>query len=196
MKVGILDYGAGNTRSVINALKRLGVETLLSNNTETLNTCDRIIFPGVGHAESAMQKIRELSLDSYIQNYSLPVLGICLGMQLMCCSSEEGNVEGLNIFPIMVKKFEAASAHDKIPHTGWSSVNHNSEKLFSVISPNEYFYFVHSYYVPNCEFTIGQTNHITAFSAALHRANFYGVQFHPEKSGKAGEQLLKNFLVL
>jgi glutamine amidotransferase len=181
VKLIIINYGAGNTQSVKYAFQRLGVNPVLSDDKEEILSADKIIFPGVGHAKAAMDVLKEKNLHTLIPTLKQPVLGICLGMQLMCKFSEEGNTECLGIIDETVKLFEPKL---KVPHVGW---NNTMEK-------EKWYYFVHSYYVPKNEFTTLSCNYITKFSAAVQKENFYGVQFHPEKSGKAGEELLKKFI--
>ena len=181
MKLVIINYGAGNTQSVKYAFQRLGVNPVLSDDKEEIRSADKIIFPGVGHAKAAMDVLKEKNLHTLIPDLKQPVLGICLGMQLMCKFSEEGNTECLGIMDEKVKLFEPKL---KVPHVGW---NNTDEK-------DEWYYFVHSYYVPKNEFTTLTCNYITEFSAAVRKNNFYATQFHPEKSGKTGEALLKNFI--
>lgn len=192
MKVVIIDYGAGNIRSVIFALKRLGVEPILSSSINEIQAADKIIFPGVGEASSAMIQLKEKNLQQVIPQLKQPVLGICLGMQLMCSYSEEGNTQGLGIFPVKVKKF--TSTELKVPQIGWNTLNAKEHALFTGLDKNEYVYFVHSYYAELSDFTIGISRYGENFSSALANDNFYAVQFHPEKSAKAGEQILSNFL--
>ena len=187
----ILNYGAGNIQSIQFALNRLGVEGILSNNYEEILSADKVIFPGVGEASSAMKKLKESGLDKLIPQLKQPVLGICLGMQLMCNFSEEGNTEGLGIFDVNVVKF---SPKVKVPQIGWNTIYNLKSDLFNGISENEFIYLVHSYYVPNSENSIATTNYEVEYCSALQKNNFYGVQFHPEKSGKFGEQILNNFL--
>ena len=187
----ILNYGAGNIQSIQFALNRLGVEGILSNNYEEILSADKVIFPGVGEASSAMKKLKESGLDKLIPQLKQPVLGICLGMQLMCNFSEEGNTEGLGIFDVNVVKF---SPKVKVPQMGWNTIYNLKSDLFNGISENEFIYLVHSYYVPNSENSIATTNYEVEYCSALQKNNFYGVQFHPEKSGKFGEQILNNFL--
>jgi glutamine amidotransferase len=187
----ILNYGAGNIQSIQFALNRLGVEGILSNNYEEILSADKVIFPGVGEASSAMKKLKESGLDKLIPQLKQPVLGICLGMQLMCNFSEEGNTEGLGIFDVNVVKF---SPKVKVPQMGWNTIYNLKSDLFNGISENEFMYLVHSYYVPNSENSIATTNYEVEYCSALQKNNFYGVQFHPEKSGKFGEQILNNFL--
>ncbi|CAN1492972.1 HisH Glutamine amidotransferase [Flavobacteriaceae bacterium] len=191
MKIVILNYGAGNIQSIQFALNRLGVEGILSNNYEEILSADKVIFPGVGEASSAMKKLKESGLDKLIPQLKQPVLGICLGMQLMCAYSEEGNTEGLGIFDVNVVKF---SPKVKVPQMGWNTIYNLKSDLFNGISENEFMYLVHSYYVPNSENSIATTNYEVEYCSALQKNNFYGVQFHPEKSGKFGERILNNFL--
>jgi glutamine amidotransferase len=191
MKIVILNYGSGNIQSIRFALQRLGFEGILSNNSDEILSADKVIFPGVGEASSAMKKLKESGLDKLIPQLKQPVLGICLGMQLMCNFSEEGNTQGLGIFDVNVIKF---SSKVKVPQMGWNAIYNLKSELFKGISENEFMYMVHSFYVPNSENSIATTNYEVSFSSALHKNNFYGVQFHPEKSGKFGEQILSNFL--
>lgn len=181
MKLVIINYGAGNTQSVKFAFQRLGITPVLSDNKEEILSADKIIFPGVGHAKAAMDVLKQKGLDVIIPQLKQPVLGICLGMQLMCRFSEEGNTDCLGIFNQNVKLFEPKL---KVPHIGWNKTEGN----------DDWYYFVHSYYVPKNEFTTLSCNYITEFSTVIQKDNFYAVQFHPEKSGKAGEQFLKNFI--
>lgn len=191
MKIAIIDYGAGNVQSVQFALNRLGFEGILSANPEFILSADKVIFPGVGAANSAMKKLRESGLDQIIPSLKQPVLGICLGMQLLCNSSEEGNTEGLGIFDVAVKKF---SADQKIPQMGWNTIYNLQSSLFEGISEKDYVYLVHSFYAEKIENTIATTNYGLEYASALQKDNFFGVQFHPEKSGKTGEKILGNFL--
>lgn len=193
MKIVIINYGAGNIQSIQFSLQRLGYEGILSNNIDEIQSADKVIFPGVGEASSAMKKLRESGLDKIIPNLKQPILGICLGMQLMCNSSEEGNTKGLGIFDIDIIKF---SNKVKVPQMGWNNIYNLKSSLFEGISENEYMYLVHSFYAPKCAEAIAFTNYETEYSSALQKDNFYGVQFHPEKSGKIGEQILSNFLQL
>ncbi len=187
----IIDYGAGNIQSVKFALKRLGYDAVLSHDVKEILAADKIIFPGVGEASSAMEKLKATGLDTVIPKLKQPVLGICLGMQLMCNSSEERHTEGLGIFNVDVVKF---SKLVKVPQIGWNQLTELKSDLFKNIREKEYMYLVHSYYAPLCKETIAVTHYEFDYSSALRRDNFYGVQFHPEKSSKAGEQLLLNFL--
>ena len=192
MKVVIIKYNAGNIRSVLFALERIGVTAIVTDDHEEIRSADRVIFPGVGEASSAMKYLAERGLDKLICSLTQPVLGICLGMQLMCSSSEEGDAECLNIFPNKVIKLRGKGI--KIPHMGWNSVANTRSPLFTGIEERAYFYFVHSF-APVCnEFTAATTEYGDIFSSALSKNNFYGTQFHPEKSGETGEILLRNFM--
>ncbi|MDA8918061.1 imidazole glycerol phosphate synthase subunit HisH [Flavobacteriaceae bacterium] len=191
MKVAIIDYGAGNIQSLQFALNRLGVQGVLTADVDQLQTADKVIFPGVGEASSAMQKLNVSGLQHLLPTLTQPVLGICLGMQLMCNSTEEGMTQGLGIFNVDVKRF---SAKVKVPQMGWNTISNAKGPLFDAIDDKEYMYLVHSYFAPSCSNTIAETNYDGAYSTALQKDNFYGVQFHPEKSSKAGSQLLQNFL--
>ncbi|MCL4167327.1 UNVERIFIED_CONTAM: hypothetical protein GTU68_041678 [Idotea baltica] len=189
----IIDYGAGNIKSIQFAFKRLGIDAILSNNIEEIQNADKVIFPGVGEASSAMQKLQESGLDKIIPTLTQPVLGICLGMQLMCNSSEEGNTKGLGIFNVDVKRF---SNEVKVPQMGWNVITNLKSGLFKNIKEKEYMYLVHSFYAEKCEETIAETDYEIAYSSALQKDNFYGTQFHPEKSGIIGSKILENFLNL
>jgi len=191
MKVAIIDYGAGNTQSVKYALKRLGCEGVLTSDKEVISKSDRVIFPGVGQASSAMSKLNSKGLDVLIPNLKQPVLGICLGMQLMCNFSEEGNTECLKIFNSKVKKFDNSL---KVPQIGWNTIFDLKTSLFNSINEKEYMYLVHSYYVPVLTNTVATSNYGIDYSTAIRKNNFTGVQFHPEKSGSKGEIVLKNFI--
>lgn len=194
MNVAIIKYNAGNIYSVVNALRRLGVEPELTDSPERLLAADHILFPGQGEAGTTMNYLREHKLDRLIADLRQPVLGICIGQQLLCRHSEEGDTDCIGIFPVDVKRFKPQRHEDKVPAMGWNNVGGLKSPLFKDIRPDEYMYFVHSYYVPVCEQTIATADYITPYSAALNKDNFYSTQFHPEKSGKAGEKLLKNFL--
>ncbi len=191
MKIVIINYGAGNIQSILFAIERLGYSAVLTNNPDEIQQADKVIFPGVGEASYAMQKLKESGLDSLIPTLKQPVLGICLGMQLMCHHSEEGNTEGLGIFDANVIRF---SNKVKVPQMGWNQIYNLKSPLFEGIKNNEYMYLVHSYYVPNCSEAIANTNYDVEYASALQKNNFYGTQFHPEKSGDVGEQILGNFL--
>ncbi len=193
MKIAIIDYGAGNVQSVLFALERLVFEGVVTNNWNTIKSADKVIFPGVGEASSAKKMLQASGLDVLIPTLKQPVLGICLGMQLMCKYSEEGNTNGLGIFDVNVVKF---SNEVKVPQMGWNTIYNLKTILFEGIKENEFMYLVHSFYAPLSENTIATTNYELEYSTALQRDNFYGVQFHPEKSGIFGEQILKNFLNL
>lgn len=193
MKIAIIDYGAGNVQSVLFALERLGFEGIVTNDWNTIKSADKVIFPGVGEASSAMKMLQESGLDVLIPTLKQPVLGICLGMQLMCKYSEEGSTNGLGIFDVNVVKF---SQELKVPQMGWNTIYNLKTPLFERIKENEFMYLVHSYYASLSENTIATTNYELEYSTALQRDNFFGVQFHTEKSGIFGEQILKNFLNL
>jgi len=196
MNVAIIKYNAGNIFSVDYALKRIGITPVITSDKETLLKADKVIFPGVGEAETTMRYLKEQNLDTLIKNLKQPVLGICLGMQLMCKYSEEGNTDCLGIFDTDVKRFVPECHEDKVPHMGWNTIENTVSPLFKGFKKEEYVYFVHSYYVPLNEFTAARTNYILPYSSALHKDNFYATQFHPEKSGKTGEKILRNFLEL
>jgi imidazole glycerol-phosphate synthase subunit HisH len=193
MKIIIINYGAGNIQSIMFAIERLGFTAVLSNNPDEIKLADKVIFPGVGEASYAMRRLRESGLDALIPTLKQPVLGICLGMQLMCNQSEEGNTQGLGIFEVDVVKF---SPKVKVPQMGWNTIYNLKSELFVGIAENEYMYLVHSFYAPICTETIATTNYELQYASALQKNNFYGTQFHPEKSGDVGEKILKNFLTL
>lgn len=196
MSVVIIKYNAGNIFSVDSALKRLGVDAIVSDDKNLIAQADKVIFPGVGEASTTMRYLREKGLDTVIKQLTQPVLGICLGMQLMCTHSEEGDTDCLGIFDTNVKRFVAQRHEDKIPHMGWNTITDLNSNLFEPSLENEYVYFVHSFYVPVNDFSSAITDYVQPFSAALHKDNFYATQFHPEKSGSVGEQILTNFLKL
>lgn len=197
MQTAIVKYNAGNIRSVLYALERIGVQALVTDEPDALRSAGHVIFPGVGEASSAMRYLRERKLDTVIRDLEQPVLGICLGMQLLCDFSEENHTECLGIFGgARVTRFSPPGPEVKVPQVGWNTINNLQGSLFRDIPENSYCYYVHSYYVPLCTETIATTRYGGAYSAALSRNNFYGVQFHPEKSGTAGSTLLKNFLSL
>ena len=191
MSIVIIDYGAGNTQSVKYALKRLGCNSILTSDKEVISSSDKVIFPGVGQASSAMKKLKSKGLDLVIPELKQPVLGICLGMHLMCNFSEEGNADCLKIFDSNVKKFNNSL---KVPQIGWNTIFNLKTSLFDSINENEYMYLVHSYYVPIITDTVATTNYGINYSTAIKKNNFTGVQFHPEKSGSMGGVLLKNFI--
>lgn len=196
MKVAVVKYNAGNIYSVIHALQRLGVTPILTDNPEELQKADKVLFPGQGEASNAMRYLKEHNLDKVIRDLKNPILGICIGQQLMCCHSEEGNTDCLGIFDVDVLKFQPKKHEDKVPHMGWNQLENPTSELFKGFTEGEFVYFVHSFYVPVCENTIATTNYILPYSAALHKDNFYATQFHPEKSGSVGERIIKNFLEL
>ena len=193
MKIVIINYGAGNIQSIKFAIERLGFEAVLSNDWTEIKAADRVIFPGVGEASFAMKMLIDSGLDVLIPTLKQPVLGICLGMQLMCNKSEEGNTIGLGIFDVDVIKF---TPKVKVPQMGWNQIYNLKSDLFNGISENEYMYLVHSFYAPNCPEAIATTDYEVEYASALQKDNFYGTQFHPEKSGDVGEQILNNFLKL
>lgn len=191
MKIVIIDYGAGNIQSIKFAIKRLGYEAVLTDNVQEIQNADKVIFPGVGEASSAMSKLRASGLDKLVPQLKQPVLGICLGMQLMCNSSEEGNTEGMGIFDLDVVRFQNTV---KVPQIGWNQIEGLKSELFNGIPEKTHIYLVHSYYAPKGENTIATSDYALPYSAALQKDNFYGTQFHPEKSGVVGEKILQNFL--
>lgn len=194
MNVAIVDYNAGNIYSVIHALERLGVSPLLTDNPEQIAKADKVLFPGQGEAGNAMRYLKQHGLDRVIRELRQPLLGICIGQQLLCSHSEEGNVDCLGIFDVPVLRFRPQRHEDKVPHMGWNTIGQTRSPLFRGFEGNEFVYFVHSFYVPECEWTVATTDYIQPFSAALRRDNFYATQFHPEKSGDTGERILQNFL--
>ncbi|MGL6269438.1 MAG: imidazole glycerol phosphate synthase subunit HisH [Chitinophagaceae bacterium] len=196
MELRIIKYNAGNIQSVLYALERIGISAEVTDDAEALKKADKIIFPGVGEASTAMRYLQERKLDKLICSLSQPVLGICLGMQLMCRYSAENDTECLGIFDEEVNLFKATDAGIKIPQIGWNNIYNLSTPLFRDIPEQSYCYFVHSYYASHGEHTIGSTDYIMPYSSALQKNNFYGVQFHPEKSADVGEQILRNFLDL
>ena len=203
MKVSIVKYNAGNIFSVINAVKRLGIEPLLTDDREELMSSDKVIFPGQGEASNAMAYLKERNLDKVIRDLRQPVLGICIGQQLLCSHSEEGDTECIGVFPMEVKRFVPVNHEDKIPQMGWNQLLHLSKEgrpvspLLQGLNEGDFVYFVHSYYVPlHEEYTIATTNFTLDYSAAIQKDNFFATQFHPEKSGRVGERILKNFIEL
>lgn len=195
--IAIIDYDTGNLRSVCNALERIGAEYCLTDDHEVILQADRVLLPGVGEASSAMAKLQERGLCELIRSLKVPVLGICIGMQLMCRHSEEGDVECLGIFDSSVRRFEACPQKGvKVPHMGWNGIRSLRTPLFDGLSDGEFVYFVHSFAADVCQDSMAVSENGREFSAALHKGNFYGVQFHPEKSGEVGEKILRNFMKL
>ena len=193
MNVAIVKYNAGNVYSVVNALRRLGIEPLLTDDAEQLQRADRVLFPGQGHAGEAMEYLKARRLDEVIRDLKQPVFGICVGQQLLCKHSEEGDVDCIGVFDADVKRFQPQRHEEKVPCMGWNSLHDVKGPLFE---ENTYVYFVHSYYVPLCEHTTAMADYILPYSAAMQKDNFYACQFHPEKSGAVGEQIIKQFLEL
>ena len=201
MNVAIVKYNAGNIYSVVNALRRMGIEPLLTDDAEQLQKADRVLFPGQGHAAEAMEYLKARRLDEVIRDLKQPVFGICVGQQLLCKHSEEGDVDCIGVFDAEVKRFQPEKHEDKVPCMGWNAIYDLKSPLykgFDELSPavSPYVYFVHSYYVPVCEDTIATADYVLPYSASMHKNNFYTCQFHPEKSGKVGECIIKNFLDL
>lgn len=201
MNVAIVKYNAGNIYSVVNALRRMGIEPALTDDAELLTKADKVLFPGQGHAREAMEYLRARRLDEVIRSLKQPVFGICVGQQLLCKHSEEGDVDCIGIFDAEVKRFQPERHEDKVPCMGWNRIEVRSGKcgvspLMEGLGENPYVYFVHSYYVPVCAETIAVADYILPYSASMHKDNFYACQFHPEKSGAVGERILKNFLEL
>jgi imidazole glycerol-phosphate synthase subunit HisH len=196
MNIVIIQYNAGNIQSVLYALERLGVHATVTDNVEAIQAADKVIFPGVGEASTAMAYLKARGLDAVIKSLKQPVFGICLGMQLMCAYSEENDTNCLGIFEEKVKLFKPNDATIKVPQIGWNNISALKTNLFKDVPENSYAYFVHGYYASLGAHTIATTNYIQPYSSALHKANFYGVQFHPEKSAKVGEQIIQNFLNL
>ena len=194
MKVCIIRYNAGNTESVKNALIRIGADPLVSNDPETIRTADKVIFPGVGEASTAMSHLRDRKLDDLIRDLEQPVLGICLGMQLLCTSSEENEATLLGLIDTPVVRFN--DREQRVPHVGWNRLQNLRTPLFQGVDDEEYVYFVHSFYVPLVDETTATSNYGESFSAAIAHKNYYGVQFHTEKSGTVGEKILENFLAI
>ena len=199
MNVAIVKYNAGNIYSVVNALKRLGIEPTLTDDAELLKKADKVLFPGQGHAGEAMDYLRARKLDLLIRDLKQPVFGICVGQQLLCKHSEEGDTECIGIFDAEVKRFQPHRHEEKVPCMGWNRLEVKDPQVNPILKDlgeNPYVYFVHSYYVPVCAETIATADYILPYSASMHKDNFYTCQFHPEKSGKVGERILKNFLDL
>ena len=200
MNIAIVKYNAGNIYSVVNALKRLGIDPLLTDNPEELRRADKVLFPGQGEARGAMDYLRQRGLDQVIRQLTQPVLGICIGQQLLCRHSEEGDTDCIGVFDSPVLRFRPHSHADKVPAMGWNRIGQLKSKLMEGLTAADgtdpYVYFVHSYYVPPCEHTIATADYILPYSAALNKDNFYATQFHPEKSGDTGERILENFIKL
>jgi glutamine amidotransferase len=196
MEIVIIQYNAGNIQSVLYALERIGTTAVVTDNVELIKSADKVIFPGVGEASTAMAYLKERNLDAVIKNLQQPVLGICLGMQLMCAYSEENNTTCLGVFEENVCQFKTADPVIKVPQIGWNTIINLKTDLFNQVPENSYAYFVHGYYAALGAHTIATSNYIQPYSSALNKDNFYGVQFHPEKSAKVGEQIIKNFLEL
>ena len=196
MQVAIVKYNAGNIYSVVNALKRLGIEPTLTDDAELLMKADKVLFPGQGHAGEAMDYLRARKLDLLIRDLKQPVFGICVGQQLLCRHSEEGDTECIGIFDAEVKRFQPQRHEDKVPCMGWNELQVTDNPILKNLGDHPYVYFVHSYYVPVCNETIATADYILPYSASMHKDNFYTCQFHPEKSGKVGEQIIKNFIDL
>ena len=195
MNVAIVKYNAGNIYSVVNALRRMGIEPVLTDDAEQLMKADRVLFPGQGHAGEAMAYLKARRLDEVIRSLRQPVFGICVGQQLLCRHSEEGDTDCIGIFDTEVKRFQPQRHEDKVPCMGWNKIYDTRSPLMTGIE-GRFVYFVHSYYVPLCSETIATADYILPYSASMHKDNFYTCQFHPEKSGKVGEQILRNFLAL
>ncbi len=196
MNVAIVKYNAGNIGSVENAVRRTGIEPIVTDNVEKIQSADRVIFPGQGEAHSTMEYLKAHRLDEVIVGLKQPVLGICIGMQLLCRHSEEQDTDCLGVFDVDVKRFIPLQHEDKVPQMGWNTIEDTKTALFEGFDKPEFVYFIHSFYVPTCDWTIATTNYIQPYSSALHKDNFYATQFHPEKSGQVGEQILKNFIEL
>ena len=196
MEVAIVKYNAGNIYSVVNALKRMGIEPLLTDDPELLKKADRVLFPGQGEAKGAMEYLKARGLDAVIRDLKQPVFGICVGQQLLCKHSEEGDVDCIGIFDAPVVRFRPERHEDKVPCMGWNKLYNTKSPLMEGLGDDPYVYFVHSYYVPVCEETIATADYILPYSASMNKDNFYTCQFHPEKSGPVGERILRNFLDL
>ena len=195
MEVAIVKYNAGNIYSVVNALRRMGIEPMLTDDPELLRKADRVLFPGQGEARGAMEYLKARRLDEVVRDLKQPVFGICVGQQLLCSHSEEGDVDCIGIFDAEVKRFQPERHEDKVPCMGWNKLYDTRSPLMDGIEGG-YVYFVHSYYVPVCADTIATADYILPYSASMHKNNFYACQFHPEKSGRVGEHIIRNFLEL
>lgn len=199
MNVAIVKYNAGNIYSVVNALRRLGIEPMLTDDAELLKKADKVLFPGQGHAGEAMDYLKARKLDLLIRDLKQPVFGICVGQQLLCKHSEEGDTDCIGIFDAEVKRFQPQRHEDKVPCMGWNKLQFQAEQtnpILKDLGEDPYVYFVHSFYVPLCAETIATADYILPYSASMHKDNFYTCQFHPEKSGKVGERIIKNFIDL
>ena len=194
MKVAIIKYNAGNIGSVVNAVRRLGIEPVVTDDAKEIGEADRVVFPGQGEARSTMAYLKEHGLDQVIVNLKQPVLGICIGMQLLCRHSEEYDTDCLGVFDVDVKRFVPKVHEEKVPQMGWNTVEQTRSALFDGFGEREFVYFIHSYYVPLCDHTAAVTDYVQPYSSALHKDNFYATQFHPEKSGSVGERILRNFI--
>ena len=196
MELVIIKYNAGNIQSVENALHRLDIRATITDDPDAIRSADKVIFPGVGEAETTMNYLKERNLDELISSLKQPVLGVCVGLQLLCEHSEEGDVDCIGVFPNKVRKFISTDNSLKIPHMGWNTIHDLKTPLFTDVSENSYVYYVHSFAADISEYTIATTDYISPFSAALHKNNFYAVQFHPEKSADVGSQIIQNFIAL
>ena len=196
MKIVIVKYNAGNIQSVLFALERIGVQAEVTDDIEKLRSADKVIFPGVGEASTAMEYLKARNLDQVIKDLKQPVFGVCLGMQLMCTYSEENDTNCLGIFEEKVLRFDGTGTNLKVPQMGWNNIYNLKSPLMQKVNENSYCYFVHSYYASIGNHTIATTDYTKPFSAALNKNNFYGVQFHTEKSADSGEQILKNFITI
>jgi glutamine amidotransferase len=196
MNIAIVKYNAGNIGSVENAVRRMGIEPVVTDDVEKIQGADRVIFPGQGEAHSTMAYLKAHRLDEVIVELKQPVLGICIGMQLLCRHSEEQDTDCLGVFDVDVKRFMPQRHEDKVPQMGWNTIEQTKSELFKGFEKPEFVYFIHSFYVPTCEWTIATTDYIQPYSSALHKDNFYATQFHPEKSGSVGERILTNFITM
>ena len=194
MRIAIIKYNAGNIQSVLYAMERLGVEAEVTHDAEKINAADKVLFPGVGEASSAMQSLIENNLDQVIKDLKQPVFGICVGMQLLCNHSEENDTKCLGIVPVEVKKFKSTQQVIKVPQIGWNNIYNLKSELFKDIEDKSFIYNVHSYYAADSEYTIATCNYGIEYAAAVKKDNFYGVQFHTEKSAVIGDKILKNFI--
>ncbi len=196
MEIAVVKYNAGNIYSVVNSLRRLGVEPVVTDDVVSIKNADKVIFPGQGEASGAMAYLRSHGLDTALLSLTQPVLGICIGQQLLCRHSEEGDTDCLGVFDVDVRRFRPERHEDKVPAMGWNSINNLKSPLYKGVAEDAFVYFVHSYYVPVCDYTIAKSDYINPYSASINKDNFYATQFHPEKSGSVGEQILRNFLDL